>query len=928
MPGWMNELARQARAILGAGLVGVTALSLAAGAASAGGSGEGPAPMAPLGQPIAPPPVPPDMPKAEPTTLTRTTAVPGRTSPGKLVNTRLLPPPPRPFPGEKFAIKHVIEGKHGDREKAIRDPAAEEARQREAADRKKRKQRGLEKPAAPRHGGVTSRGNPGPMFPGSDGQSSPFIPPDPTLAVGFEHVILTANSLLSVYYKDGTPVQEIMLFGSNGLFGSQGAGGFVFDPKCLYDAHEDRFVVVALEYYEAQLFSSILIALSAPGDPQTWTTFRSDSKTDTGGGSFSWFDYPGFGYDEHAYYVTGNLFSFGDFPSYKGVKFRIFNKQRLLAGNQDNFADLNDFTRTFSSVQVAQHFGASPTPYFVSIAGNSTKTFVQMHSIKNPLNNPSRFTKIVTLSQSYDYPDFISACCEDLNDPGCGAGFINTVDDRVFNATWRDGNFYTAHHFTNDENDTVTARWYQIATNDWPTDSSASPSYVQGGDIPGGTTSDDRPIHTFFPAIHVNEEGEVGVVLGMAPEGECAQVALSGRLPGDPPGMMSNPISIKSSDGADQDEGRWGDYQGIALDPLDNKTFWGIAQYNKKFSDQPGNNDGWGLWIYSFDLEDLPTLFAVDDGFETAIESPSGIETRIDVQVNDYDTSGHTFDIDAFDATSAAGGTITLSVGTGPDGRDELAYTSPAQFSGEDTFHYTLRNSEDATDDAIVKVTVLAGQFLEAEDPGLTEGGVDVRYSIGNEDATDFPAVVPDPYLTTSVPSLSFAQADGVPFANSGRSAGTVAVFTGYLQVPTTEVYEFCLLRGSGASLIMQDVTIIDDQGVHIPADGPICGQVGLEAGAHSFRVEFFHATGPHGLMLYATGGGLEDELVPGGWYLRPADCTADFDETGFVDIDDYIAFVFDFELGVDSADVDGSGFVDTDDFDYFVCAFINGCDC
>ncbi|MCK6477570.1 MAG: hypothetical protein L6Q35_12145 [Phycisphaerales bacterium] len=54
--------------------------------------------------------------------------------------------------------------------------------------------------------------------------------------------------------------------------------------------------------------------------------------------------------------------------------------------------------------------------------------------------------------------------------------------------------------------------------------------------------------------------------------------------------------------------------------------------------------------------------------------------------------------------------------------------------------------------------------------------------------------------------------------------------------------------------------------------------------------------------------------------------CVADFDCTGFVDTDDFTAFVLEFELGNDSADVDRTGFVDTDDFTYFVLAFEAGC--
>ncbi len=54
--------------------------------------------------------------------------------------------------------------------------------------------------------------------------------------------------------------------------------------------------------------------------------------------------------------------------------------------------------------------------------------------------------------------------------------------------------------------------------------------------------------------------------------------------------------------------------------------------------------------------------------------------------------------------------------------------------------------------------------------------------------------------------------------------------------------------------------------------------------------------------------------------------CLADFDGSGFVDTDDFGAFVAAFIDGGEEADFDGSGFVDTDDYDAFVGAFEAGC--
>jgi hypothetical protein len=88
------------------------------------------------------------------------------------------------------------------------------------------------------------------------------------------------------------------------------------------------------------------------------------------------------------------------------------------------------------------------------------------------------------------------------------------------------------------------------------------------------------------------------------------------------------------------------------------------------------------------------------------------------------------------------------------------------------------------------------------------------------------------------------------------------------------------------------------------------------------------------GLPDVAIGGlGLAELLQPGltdlvltGIYPSCTPCPADFDGTGFVDIEDYSAFVLAFEAGTQNADFDGSGFVDIEDFTAFVQAFELGC--
>ena len=54
--------------------------------------------------------------------------------------------------------------------------------------------------------------------------------------------------------------------------------------------------------------------------------------------------------------------------------------------------------------------------------------------------------------------------------------------------------------------------------------------------------------------------------------------------------------------------------------------------------------------------------------------------------------------------------------------------------------------------------------------------------------------------------------------------------------------------------------------------------------------------------------------------------CPADFDDSGFVNGDDFDSFVIVFESGSLDADFDHNGFVNGDDYDLFVAAFVEGC--
>lgn len=94
---------------------------------------------------------------------------------------------------------------------------------------------------------------------------------------------------------------------------------------------------------------------------------------------------------------------------------------------------------------------------------------------------------------------------------------------------------------------------------------------------------------------------------------------------------------------------------------------------------------------------------AVSDSAITATNTP----TTINVLANDISTEGLPVSLETFDRTSAAGGTITRDDGGTPDDAtdDLLTYAPPPNFSGSDSFQYTI-NDGDRTATGLVTIIV------------------------------------------------------------------------------------------------------------------------------------------------------------------------------------------------------------------------------
>lgn len=671
--------------------------------------------------------------------------------------------------------------------------------------------------------------------------SSGWNPPDPTLAVGPDHVVVTVNQHIAFYNKaTGAETFEAPLnsTGNPGFFEPLGAGTFCFDPRCAYDHFSGRFIVMVLETY-GTTEAWIDIAISDDSDPNgIWYKYRTDAVLNVNGVTV-WWDFPGLGFDQNSIYITSNLFGLSASGGYGGAV-RIFDKAPLLTGQTAVYSTL---ASTVYTTQPAVHV-TQPANNVGLLVHNPNSTQLRIYGITGPaatatiqnvtINVPNRPGGPGTA------PNKLGNATQPLNTGGWTTPYV--ANDRMvvaYNAGTTAG--------IGGVNRSV-VHWYEINLNGWPT-SGSTPTLRQSGVCDPGPGT-----YSLYPAAVTNASGDIGLVMGVTRADKFAGVAIAGRRASDPLGKMGQVTEVFT--GSASATGRWGDYFAAVIDPSDASTFWGIGEYNTP--------SGWENWITSF----LVTANSLSQPLPDEITVPmqagvTGPQT-IDVLANDWHSTNATLTISTFDATSSRGGTVTRSVGTGPGGRDRLVYTPPASgpsAEGRDVFNYSVTDGAGNTASAAVVATVFdPANYRTPANPSVFRAGVQgtwYNHPAGATALADYAALPPVGFgLLTQI---NQASTSGTLFG-SGRT-DTAAVFEGYIDAPTQDIYTLFIESDDGSRLSIGNTVLIDNDGNHGMLERSAF--IGLKPGRHAFRIEYYDGGGAGGLILRWQNSTIAKQVIP-----------------------------------------------------------------
>jgi hypothetical protein len=407
-----------------------------------------------------------------------------------------------------------------------------------------------------------------------------FVPPDPELAVGPDHIIAVVNAAFEIYDKMGNKLVPSVTFETlfNGVSGCT-VGNQLFDPNVLYDEQADRYML-GIDSDGI----SYCAAVSQSSDPTAqWIRYR--FPVNSGGVEF---DYPHAGIGQDAIYVGGNTFNSGIFV---GAKVFALDKWAMYAGLGASWRE-RSFSASHHTPQPANLHGYQQGtwplsgPHYMITGSDFKGEIYSVFAWQSPFSSNSFYqTGSFNLDQATGVPASMPV---DVPQP-LGGGQILANDWRPQDAEYRNGYLWTTNTVScNPGTGTVDCiRWAQVE----PTIGKV----VQSGVLASNGE------YRFFADLAVNDCGDMALGYTKTVPSNSnwgfPGVFVAGRKVSDPRGLLGFELPLKSSNisysAFDGVPYRWGDYTGFSSDP-NGIDLWYLGQYSKS----TGNQNGlWGTYI-------------------------------------------------------------------------------------------------------------------------------------------------------------------------------------------------------------------------------------------------------------------------------------------------------------------------------------------
>ena len=519
--------------------------------------------------------------------------------------------------------------------------------------------------------------------------SNGYIPPDPNIAVGPNHIVQVVNVQIGVFDKasgamhTGYPKTLSSLWAPlSGDCATQNAG----DPIAQYDAGADRWLITQLGSLSPPF--SQCIAVSQSSDPTGQYNLYSYSF----GNNLN--DYAKFGVwptsTNSAYLSTANLFANG--ASFVGAALCAYERAAMLSGASSPTALCYTISNDGGFLPSDQD-GLTPPPagspgYFLTF---ETLSSLRLYLFTPNFANPNSST--LSAPTDINVSPFNMACgggtC--IPQPGTSRQLDSLADRLMYRLAYRNFGDHEAmvvnHSVTSGSS--VGLRWYELRG---PFSSGTPTVYQQGTFAPD---SDYR----WMGSIAMDKNGDMALGYSTSSTTTYPAVRFTGRTSAYPLNTMAPETTLQVGGGSQTGYTRWGDYTSVRIDPSDDTTFWYTNEYYSNTS-----SGSWKTFIGSFrivpaaqdfSLSTNPSSLTVAQGSsgssQVSINSLSGFNSSVTLSVSGCPTSGMTTcTLSPTSATPPANGStsVTLNIST-TGGTPTGTYTITITGTSGNTTHST-----------------------------------------------------------------------------------------------------------------------------------------------------------------------------------------------------------------------------------------------
>ncbi len=283
-------------------------------------------------------------------------------------------------------------------------------------------------------------------------------------------------------------------------------------------------------------------------------------------------DYPKFGIWPDGYYMSMNRFD-GTTFQYTGPSAVVFDRARILQGQQGTSQRFN-LNSSYDPMLPSDLDGATlplsgaPNP-FAAFHGTNRLRLWKFHvDWATPAN--STFTGPTNLTTAAFDPDMCGYILRCIPQPGV-PNKLDAISDRLmYRLAYRnfgDHESLIANH-TVDTNgaDHAGIRWYEIR------DPNGAPTIFQQS-----TFSPDSD-HRWMGSMAMDHDGNIALGYTVSSSSVYPSIRYTGRLATDPLGELQTEQTLVAGSGYHYGS-RWGDYFMMAVDPVDDCTFWFTSEY-------------------------------------------------------------------------------------------------------------------------------------------------------------------------------------------------------------------------------------------------------------------------------------------------------------------------------------------------------------